>query len=331
MIDFSHLFDLLKKHSSFIITTHVNPDPDAIGSEVGTAEILKQINKKFKIINRSETPYNNKFLDFENLIEIFDEKIHAEIFNNYDAAILLDLNHLNRTSKMEPFFREFKGEFICIDHHTDPEKFTENLFIDESKSSTGEIIYDLIESNNELKLNYDCAVALYSAIMTDTGSFRFSKTNPEVHRKAAKLLELGLSSEEIYDKIYSQYDFSRNKMLGNALSTIQITDSGKISYMIITQEMLSAANGLEADVDGFVNFALNTKGVKIGVLFFELKKGIKISFRSKDLIPVNLLAQQFGGGGHLNAAGTRLYDTDLNTMIPKVIDAAEKLLADYKS
>ena len=115
-------------------------------------------------------------------------------------------------------------------------------------------------------------------------------------------------------------------MLGHALSTIQISDSGKTSYMIITQQMLKEANGIEADVDGFVNFALNTKGVQIGILFFELKNGIKISFRSKNLIPVNLLAQQFGGGGHLNAAGTRLYDTDLNTMIPKVIDAAEKLI-----
>jgi len=328
MLNFLQLFDLLKKHSSFIITTHVNPDPDAIGSEIAMTEILKQMNKKFKVINRSETPYNIRFLDYENVIEVFDEKIHSEIFNTYDAAILLDLNHLNRTSKMEPMFREFKGEFICIDHHTNPEKFSENLFIDESKSSTGELIFDFINSTENIKINYECAVAIYSAIMTDTGSFRFSKTNPDVHRKTAELLEFGLSSENIYDKIYSQFKFSRNKMLGYALSSIKITDSGRTSYMVITQKMLKDTNGIEADVDGFVNFALNTKDVQIGILFFELRNGIKISFRSKGLIPINFLARQFGGGGHLNAAGTRLYDVDLNSMIPKVIDAAEKLLLD---
>jgi len=331
MLNNSHLFELLNKFSSYIITTHVNPDPDAIGSEIAIADILKQLNKKFRIINKSETPYNIKFLDYENLIEVFNEIKHISVFDESEAAIVLDLNHLDRTSIMENSFRNFKGKIICIDHHMNAENFTEFNFIDESKSSTGEIIFDFINSNSFLKINYQIALALYAAIMTDTGSFRFSKTNSELHRKVAKLLEFGLNTEEIYDQIYSQYDFSRNKMLGYALTTIKISESGKISYMIITQSMLKEANGIEADVDGFVNFALNTKGVKIGILFFELENGIKISYRSKEKIPVNQLAEKFKGGGHLNAAGSRLHHVHLDEIIPQVIDEAEKLIQNYES
>ena len=165
--------------------------------------------------------------------------------------------------------------------------------------------------------------------MTDTGSFRFSKTTPELHRKIANLLEYELNSDIIYNLIYSQYELSRNMMLGKSLTTIQITESGKTSYMVVTQEMLNESNGIEADVDGFVNYALNTKGVLAGILFFELEDGVKISFRSKGKVPVNLLAEHFGGGGHLNAAGTRIYDAKLNDILTKVVEKAEEILSNY--
>lgn len=329
MINFSNLFKLLKKHTNFIITSHVNPDPDAIGSEIAISGILTQLKKEFKIINTSETPYNMLFLDPNNQIEYFDNDKHQSIFQTYEAAIVLDLNHLSRTARMEKSFRKFKGEIICIDHHTNPENFTKHNFIDEGKSSTGEIIFDLINSSDEIKLNKNIATAIYSAIMTDTGSFRFNKTTSEVHIKTAQLLELGLNPDLIYNKIYSQYEFSRNKMLGNALSSIEITDSGKISYMIVTQKNLKKYKGIEADVDGFVNYALNTKNVKIGILFFELEDGVKISYRSRGTIPVNLLAAKFNGGGHVNASGSRLFNVKLDTIIPKVINEAEKILKKY--
>ena len=331
MLNFSNLLELLIKFNSFIITTHVNPDPDAIGSEIAISEILKQLNKNFKIINRSETPYNIKFLDNDNIIEVFDPEKHKQIFEKSEAAIVLDLNHLNRTSIMENSFRTFKGKIICIDHHTNSENFTEFNFIDESKSSTGEILFDFVKSTKTLNFNYQMSLALYAAIMTDTGSFRFSKTTPEIHRKTAELLEFGFNTEEVYDKIYSQYDFSRIKMLGDALSTIKISDSGKISYMVITQKNLKEENGVESDVDGFVNFALNTRGVKIGILFFELKTGVKISFRSKDKIPVNILAERFKGGGHLNAAGSRLYDVRIDALFSLVLTEADKILKEYEN
>lgn len=326
MTKFDELLSILKKHHTFIITSHVNPDADAIGSEIAIAGVLEQLGKEYFILNTSTTPYNLEFLDTKNIISKFDDEIHSEIFEKADCAIFLDLNYVNRTVRMEESFKNFNGKMICIDHHTKPENFADFQIIDESKSSTGEIIFDFINEIEELKFTEDIATAIYSAIMTDTGSFRFSKTTAALHRKIAVLLELGLKPEIIHDKIYAQYDFSRVKLLGEGLHSICISESGKVSYMVVTQESLKISGGIESDVDGFVNFALTTKGVKIGILFFELHDGVKISFRSKDDIPANKLAAEFGGGGHLNAAGTRLFNTRLDDVMPKVLKSADMIL-----
>lgn len=326
MSNFLDFYSLINKHSSFIITTHVNPDADAIGSELAIAGILKQLNKKYKIVNTSKTPYNLKFLDKQNEIEYYDESIHDNFSDQFEVAIFLDLNWLNRTVRLEKEFRKFSGLKVCIDHHTYPEGFGDLEIIDDSKSSTGEIIYDLIKDNKQISLNENIALSLYAAIMTDTGSFRYSKTNSNLHKKVAEILKFNLDPEIIYDQIYGQFKFSRIKLLGEALQSISLSDSGKTSYMIVTQDSLKRLSAEESDVDGFVNFALTTIGVKIGILFFELKDGCKISFRSKGNIEVNKLAKKFGGGGHRNAAGTRLFNVNLNEIITEVLKEADKIL-----
>lgn len=326
MINYSKLFELLKLHNKFIITCHVNPDADAIGSEIAVAEILKQLGKKFVIINTSSIPYNLEFLNAKNFIKKFDEKKHLKFFKSFDAAIFLDHNDLRRTVRMEKYFREFTGTKICIDHHLQPENFTKYKFLDKTKSSTGEIILDFILSQSEIKLTKKIAQALYAAIMTDTGSFRFPKTTAELHRKVAILLEHGVKPYDVFDKIYAQDKISRNKLLGEALSSLKLSDSGKISYMTITQRDLKKAKADEAEVDGFINFGLSISGVKVALLFFELKDGVKISLRSKGNISVNKLAKQFGGGGHKNAAGIRLYNITLSRILPEILKAAEKIV-----
>ncbi len=326
MINYSKLFELLKLHNKFIITCHVNPDADAIGSEIAVAEILKQLGKKFVIINTSSIPYNLEFLNTKNLIKKFDKKKHLKFFKSFDAAIFLDHNDLRRTVRMEKYFREFTGTKICIDHHLQPENFTKYKFLDKTKSSTGEIILDFILSQSEIKLTKKIAQALYAAIMTDTGSFRFPKTTAELHRKVAILLEHGVKPYDVFDKIYAQDKISRNKLLGEALSSLKLSDSGKISYMTITQRDLKKAEADEAEVDGFINFGLSISGVKVALLFFELKDGVKISLRSKGNISVNKLAKQFGGGGHKNAAGIRLYNITLSRILPEILKAAEKIV-----
>jgi phosphoesterase RecJ-like protein len=215
---------------------------------------------------------------------------------------------------------------ICIDHHQNPENFVQHFFIETQYSSTGEIIYDFLKETGLAKIDKSVAEPLYAAIMTDTGSFRFERTTPKLHRVIADLLETGVSPNYIYDQIYDQSNFGKIKLLGEALSSLQITGGGRIAYMSIDQAALLKTGAEEADVDGFVNYCLSIRGVQVGLLFFEVQDGFKISFRSKGTIPVNKLAQEFGGGGHINASGARMFNANMSEYIPLILKSAEKYL-----
>ena len=327
MINYELLKNIIEENKSFLITTHVNPDADALGSEIAVYEILSFLQKETKIINHSETPYNHKFLDTKNVIEKYNSEFHDEFIKNVDVIIIVDLNQLSRVVSMEKVIRSSTAVKVCIDHHLNPEVFTENYFSDSKISATGEIIYNFIEETKIAPFNYEIAQALYAAIMTDTGSFRFDKTTPAVHRIAASLLEFGIQPEIVHDKIFAQSKIGKQKLLGRALSTLKLNSTEDVCYMVLTRDDLQKNGATEADLDGFVNFCLGIENVKIGILFYELSNGIKISFRSKGKIPVNELAAEFEGGGHLNAAGTRLFNAKLADYIDKVISASEKYLS----
>ena len=325
-MNFDKLKEIILKNNSFVITAHVNPDPDAIGSEMAFYKFLKKLNKDVHVINHSPTPYNLAFLDENNVIEKFDPATHSGIMENSDVLIALDLNHPSRIVSMKESFEKSKAYKICMDHHTDPADFVDLALIDPSYSATGEIIYDMIEDTQLAELDYEIAVQIYTAIMTDTGAFKYDRTTPKVHMIAARLLELGVRPEYVFDEIYDQSRLSRIRLLGESISSLKLDESGQIAYQVITQELLDKTQALESEVDGFVNYCLMIEGVKIGLLFFELKDGVKISFRSKGKIPVNKLAAEFGGGGHVNASGTRLFGGKLEDYVADVVSAAKKYL-----
>jgi len=213
-MDFHVLNKIIIENNFFLLTTHVNPDADAIGSEIAMYRILKSLGKDVYIINHSTTPYNLEFFDTENIIRVFDEEKHKQLFNEADVLIALDFNRANRVVSMQKVVAEFKGIKICIDHHQDPEDFVNHCFVDDSYAATGHIIYDFIKQTKLVDLNYEIAYPLYAAIMTDTGSFRFERTSPELHRIISELLETGVDPGEVYDKIYDQSKISKIKLLG---------------------------------------------------------------------------------------------------------------------
>lgn len=326
MIQFQQLKKIIDENNSFLITTHVNPDADALCSELAINFVLKKLGKKTRIVNHSFTPYNLEFLDDAKIIERFDEKIHSNIFKEADVLLVVDLNQANRVVRMEKGIREFTKTKVCIDHHQDPEKFYDLFVGGIEYSATGEVIFDFIKFTNIVKLDYDISLQLYTAIMTDTGSFRFERTSSKIHRIIAELLEYGINPVEIYNQVYDQFHFSRVKLLGEALNSIQLDSTKKIALMTLSNEVQQKHQAVEADVDGFVNYCLTILGVQIGILIYELKDGLKISFRSKGQIPVNKLALEFGGGGHTNAAGARLYDLKIIDIEEKVIKTAQKYI-----
>ncbi len=330
MIDFKTLESLILANDKFLITTHVNPDADAIGSEIAFHLILKKLGKETHIINHSEIPYNLKFLDRENVLIKFEKAIHSKILNEVDVLLALDFNRADRIVRMSDDFRNSKKIKICIDHHQDEEDFVDHQFIDTTYSATGHIIYDFIKKTGIVKLDYDLAYPIYAAIMTDTGSFRFERTTPELHRIAAELLELNVNPGEVFDQIYEQSYLSKVKLLGTALESLQLFGANKqIGYMILNQQDFRRCNGIESDTDNIVNFSLSVQNVKIGLLFIELKEGFKVSFRSKGNIPMNKLASEFGGGGHTNAAGARFHKEIMNEMIEIILNKAEEYVEKY--
>lgn len=326
MNQFDQLKNIIESNTSFLITSHVNPDADAICSELAIYLLLKKLGKKARIVNHSLTPYNLEFLDEEKVIERYDEKIHENIFNDADVMMLLDLNQANRVVRMEKGLRGFKKTKVCIDHHQDPEKFYDLFVGGTDYSATGEVIYDFIKSTDIVKLDYQIAYQIYTAIMTDTGSFRFERTSPKIHKIIAELLEFGINPTQIYNKVYDQFHFSRIKLLGEALNSIQLDSTKKIAVMTLSNETQLKHNAVEADVDGFVNYCLSIQGVQIGILLYELKDGVKVSFRSKGNIQVSKLASEFGGGGHSNASGARFFNIKIDDIINDVTEAAKKYI-----
>lgn len=326
MIDFPKLKEIAEQYSSFLVTTHVNPDADAIGSQMAICKILKKLGKKVYAVNHSATPYYLEFLDSERIIEKYVPEKHDSIISECEVIIIADLNSINRTVKMEKAIRQSGALKVCIDHHQDPENFFDFKFCSTGYSATGEILYDFLKETGIVELDSGIAEELYSAIMTDTGSFRFERTSSKLHRIVADLLDTGVNPTQVYDRIYDQSRLSKIKLLGETLAGIQLNERKDLSWMVITKEMLERTGADEAEVDGFVNFCMSIQNIKIGILFFELKDGIKISFRSKGSTNVNKLASEFGGGGHVNASGARLFNVNLDESIIKVLNSAEKYL-----
>ncbi|MBS3944369.1 MAG: bifunctional oligoribonuclease/PAP phosphatase NrnA [Melioribacter sp.] len=323
---FKKLKKILLSHKKFLITSHVNPDADAICSELAAYLILKKLGKEVRIVNHSFTPYNLESLDRNKVIERYDENNHQDIFNDADVILVVDLNQMNRVVRMEKGLRTSNKFKVCIDHHQDPENVFDLIVGGTDYSATGEIIYDFVKSTNIVELDYDIAYQIYTAIMTDTGSFRFERTSPKIHKIIAELLEYGLNPTEIYNQVYDQFHFSRVKLLGEALNSIELDSTGKIAVMTLTNEIQAKHDAVEADVDGFVNYCLSIIGVQIGILIYELKDGVKVSFRSKGSITVNKLASEFGGGGHTNAAGARFFNIRINDIKNKILEAAQKYI-----
>ncbi|MBN2570777.1 MAG: bifunctional oligoribonuclease/PAP phosphatase NrnA [Ignavibacteriales bacterium] len=326
MIDFKLLRKVINQFSSFILTTHVNPDADAIGSEIAMYYLLKRLKKKVIILNHNSTPYYLDFLDKEKVIKKFISSDHEKLFSEYEAMISLDLSAIDRIVSLECIVNKSKIVKICIDHHDENCLFADYTFCDPEYSSTAEIIYDFIKSENLIQMDLNIAIPIYAAIMTDTGSFVYEKTKPKTHRVAAELLEVGVIPREVYKQIYEQVKYGRVKLLGKALSSISFNDTKEIAWITLKESDLIESEIDETDIDGFVNYTMRINTVKIGILFYEMKDGFKVSYRSRGNIPVNKLATEFGGGGHLNAAGSKIVGKKLSDCLNIIITTAQKYL-----
>lgn len=300
MMEQQNVIELLRRHGSFNLVSHVRPDGDSIGSLLALGEVLRSMGKIVRLFTADRVPRKYAFLKGSKGISAAVEEWLED-----GVAVVLDCSDLERTGE----FREAVSRaevVINIDHHRTNRYFGAANLVDSNAAATGEIIFGLLKAM-QFPLTGSMAEALYVALSTDTGSFKFENTTAAAHRIAAELLENhklnpGVLSERIFDLRPLPFYLLLKKVLG----TLELHGGKKIAAITASREMLEQSGALTEDLDGMVNFARNIEGVEIGIMYFiESPTEVKVGFRSKN-VDVSKLAGALGGGGHARAAGCRL-------------------------
>ncbi len=318
------LTGLFLERSRFLITSHLRPDGDAIGSQLALAAILEELGKETVIQNQAPVPENFAFLPGAGRIAPFGELPFSP-----DAAVILDSPRPGRVGKIEKHLPA-AGKLVNIDHHISNSGYGDVSWVEPESSSVGEMIYHLLRPLG-VKLTRAIALPIYVAILTDMGKFQYMVT-PEsgarIFRLAGRLVETGLVPYEIYKQVYNLYSADPLKFLGEALSTLEYAAGGQIAFIRVSREML-IRHGDGFDVtENLISYPRDIISTRVALLFTELAGGgVKVSFRSKepDRIDVNRIASRFGGGGHPAAAGAELAG-DLDRAISRVVSAVEEYL-----
>ena len=309
----------IKKFNKFFITSHINPEGDAIGSQVAMAYLLKKLGKQSVMLDDSPVPATLRFM--KGTEDILKEMPHDF---NYQAVIILDSPDLARIGRISEYIKK-DSVIINIDHHISNVNFGKYNWVEPGFSSAGEMVYDLFKAF-KVKIDLDEAIALYAAIMTDTGSFRYSNTNSKTHNIAAELIGVGVKPYEMHSRIYETSSIQDTNLLGESLQTMKLTDNGKVAWLWVTKEMLKKTKASLEGTEGIINFARAIGGVEIAALFRETGTDdrVKVSFRSKGKADVNKLAAFFNGGGHPTASGCTVFGK-LEDVEKKVIEKAKEM------
>jgi phosphoesterase RecJ-like protein len=311
----------MKNYDDFLVVSHVQPDGDAISSTVVVGWMLEKLGKSAVLINESDLPSRLSFLhQFDSIIN-YKRDITQQKF---DAIISVDCADFKRIGEVASSFAP-DAKLLNIDHHPTNNGFGAVNVIRAEAAATVEILYDLIE---RAKIDFDlnCATAIYTGLLTDTGGFRYSNTSPRVMEIASHLLAIGVSGNELADHLLEKMTMAKLKLLQLALNRLTFTDNLEIGWVYIGKDDLRNTGAVPEDLEGIVNYALNVDGVEVGILFKETEDGaVKASMRSAGKANVAAIAQAFGGGGHVRAAGCRI-EGSLTTSIEELVEAVRKAL-----
>ncbi len=299
-----NIISLIENNQRFVIVSHVNPDCDALGSEVALAEHLRGLGKRVTILNSDPVPETYYFLDPNRFIKKYQPKRHAKIIDAAQVIIVLDASGgWERVGRPGEAFAAAQAVKLCIDHHPDPTDFVDLAVVDTEAAATAELIYDLV-TTMQGTISESMAQALYAAIMTDTGSFRYPKTSPRTHHITAALLTAGADPLHIYNQIYEQYPLNRVRLKGHVLDSIKTESNGQIAYYSLDRETLKAYGVKVSELDGFASLGQEIGGIRVTVFGVQSSKSkVKISLRSDGSCDINHIAAAYGGGGHPSAAG----------------------------
>jgi phosphoesterase RecJ-like protein len=325
-IDWSPLVDLIESHDRFLVTTHVRPDGDALGSEVGMTGLLRQKGKDVRVVNASPTPPRYDFLDPESsLFEHFGTTVLPRDLADRQVAIILDLSAWNQLGDMADVIRQFRGPRVVIDHHVSQDDLGAIFLKDPGAEATGILIMRAIRALSAT-LTPDVAEGLLTAIAMDTGWLRHSNTRPGTLRAVAELMEAGARIDEIYRKLFERNTLGRVRLMGATLSAIRVVLQGRVAFSTISREDLERTGAIPQDSEDLVDFLASIRGIEVAILFIEQRQGgAKVSFRARTGVDCSGLAARFGGGGHREAAGATLPDP-LRDCVTKVLGEVENAI-----
>ncbi len=306
-IDWTPLADLLETHDRFLVTTHVRPDGDALGSEIGMTGLLRQKGKDVRVVNVSPTPPRYDFLDpHRRLFEHFGKTVHPEDLGDREVALILDLSAWNQLGDMADYIRHFPGPRLVIDHHVSQDDLGAVFLKDTSAEATGILVKSALAALGG-SLTREVATGLLTAIAMDTGWFRHTNTRPRTLRAAAELIESGAEIAAIYRDLFERNTLGRLRLMGETLSGLKTELDGRIAYATISRTDLERTGAIPQDSEDLVDFTVSLRGVEVGMLFIEQARGgCKVSFRSRNGLDCSQLAATLGGGGHRAAAGATL-------------------------
>jgi phosphoesterase RecJ-like protein len=295
------------KHRRILLTTHLNPDGDGIGSEVAMALWLRARGAEVRVLNDSVVPAAFLFLTREQGVESWEPELAERRFDEADALIVLDTSNRQRVGRLAPLLDRHAIAVAIVDHHAShAHGFGQVNVIEPEASSTGEIVFDLIREAGD-PITPPIAEALYVALMTDTGSFRYSNTDSHAHRMAAELLALGLDPQRIHAQVHSHASAGRLRFFGEVLAGIELIEDGRIVVMEAAPEHFQRHGLVGSDTEGLVDMPRTISGVDVVALFSEVEPGkVKVSLRSTGRVDVDSVCTRLGGGGHRHAAGVLL-------------------------
>jgi len=326
MINWKTLNIKISAAQNILLTTHENPDGDGIGTTASMWHYLRSINKNCRIINISPLPAEFDFLNKNKIYETYNSNLHNDWLENVDLALVFDVGDYGRLHELGRYLSNKNIHTVNIDHHPDTGKgeFSEDL-IDTSAAATGEMIYNYLNFV-QADFNREICEGLYTAVLTDTGSFRHNNTNEKCHEIAILCLRQGVDTAKIYQHIYESSSRQKIRLQGLIINSLKFSENGELAWFALNMEMLEKVQATVKDVDGFTDFVRSIKGVEVALMVFEKDaESCRLNLRSRGKYIINGIAKSLGGGGHKFAAGA-VVAGNLQEVLEIVLKSAEKTI-----
>ncbi len=316
---------LTKKANNIVITTHIIPDADGIGSEIALCLAFRSMGKNAICVNEEPLLVRYKYLDPENMVISLDE--YREFYDDaeIDLFIVTDTNSINRIGEKVKKISSKASELLFIDHHPAPVELKAIHCIDTTKAATGELVGTLIQAL-DIAFTPQMALPLYTAILIDTSSFRYPTVTANTHRLIGSLMDTGVTPPHAYNMIYGTKKLTYMKLLGKVLASAQSTKDESIAWLTLSEDKLEKFHVDTEDTHAFINYLLVLDNIKVAVMFREFGDQVKVSLRSMGTVDVGVMAVALGGGGHDHSAAT-IIKGELDTVIKSTVEKLQTMLS----